>query len=306
MVIFLSKRGFGDIMLEKLSYILEQCWCKDTCCNKLKKQWTKKCKCLGQDAVTSLVLNDYLGGSIQRCYVNGVSHYFNIIDNNIVDLTKAQFDEETFSYQNIAEISRKYILNNNEIQKQYDLLKEHINSTIENYHGLNEMKLLDLYNNNRKITPKKVVYGHSIPKGYYYLTAVAFLQNSKGEFLIQKSSHNKNTEYNQYFSFHGVITSGEKSYQGIKRKIKEDLNLSINEDKLILFNTILSKKDFIDLYYIKQDVNLNILSYKEENVSDLQWMSKNEVLDLIKENQFFITQAKYFKLCLKYLEIQGD
>ena len=45
-------------------------------------------------AITSLIINDYFGGDICKIYVDGISHYFNLIENNIVDLTKDQFNRE--------------------------------------------------------------------------------------------------------------------------------------------------------------------------------------------------------------------
>lgn len=45
-------------------------------------------------AITSLIINDYFGGDICKIYVDGISHYFNLIENNIVDLTKEQFNHE--------------------------------------------------------------------------------------------------------------------------------------------------------------------------------------------------------------------
>lgn len=43
-------------------------------------------------AITSLIINDYFGGDICKIYVDGINHYFNLIENNIVDLTKEQFN----------------------------------------------------------------------------------------------------------------------------------------------------------------------------------------------------------------------
>ena len=51
-------------------------------------------RCFGMCAITSLIINDYFGGDICKIYVGGISHYFNLIENNIVDLTKDQFNRE--------------------------------------------------------------------------------------------------------------------------------------------------------------------------------------------------------------------
>ena len=47
------------------------------------------------------------------------------------------------------------------------------------------MELRDLYDENKNVTGLTFVKGEQVPKGYYYLIVAIFIQNSKGEFLIQ-------------------------------------------------------------------------------------------------------------------------
>ena len=54
--------------------------------------WSKENPTLGQCAVTALVIQKYFGGEILKH--NKFSHYFNVIDGKVVDLTKDQFDFE--------------------------------------------------------------------------------------------------------------------------------------------------------------------------------------------------------------------
>jgi len=43
-------------------------------------------------AITALIVNDYFGGEICKIHVDGISHYFNLISNKIIDLTFSQFE----------------------------------------------------------------------------------------------------------------------------------------------------------------------------------------------------------------------
>lgn len=51
---------------------------------------------MGQCVPASLVIQDFLGGDIGRVHVTGPdvdeTHYFNIIDGTIIDVTKSQYD----------------------------------------------------------------------------------------------------------------------------------------------------------------------------------------------------------------------
>lgn len=48
---------------------------------------------LGQELPTALILQDLFGGELKRTVANSVSHYYNSIAGEDVDLTRAQFDE---------------------------------------------------------------------------------------------------------------------------------------------------------------------------------------------------------------------
>lgn len=57
------------------------------------------------------------------------------------------------------------------------------------------MELMDLYNENKKLTGEKIYKGQDIHKGRYYITVVVFIQNSKGEFLLQKRVKKKDGKW---------------------------------------------------------------------------------------------------------------
>lgn len=38
-------------------------------------------------AITSLIINDYFGGDICKIHVDGISHYFNLIDDHLMHTT---------------------------------------------------------------------------------------------------------------------------------------------------------------------------------------------------------------------------
>ena len=54
------------------------------------------------------------------------------------------------------------------------------------------MERRDLYDENRNLTGETILKGEEIPKGRYIVVVLVFIQNSKGEFLIQKRSKIKN------------------------------------------------------------------------------------------------------------------
>lgn len=54
--------------------------------------WSPNNPSAGQCAVSALILQDHCGGEIRKCMVAGAPHYFNIINDQVVDSTAGQFD----------------------------------------------------------------------------------------------------------------------------------------------------------------------------------------------------------------------
>lgn len=78
--------------LEKLNEYLLKIYSKDTCYSKCMDDWNTDNLSLGHCAIVSLLVNDYFGGDIYKIKVDNISHYFNVINNEIIDLTKNQFN----------------------------------------------------------------------------------------------------------------------------------------------------------------------------------------------------------------------
>lgn len=147
------------------------------------------------------------------------------------------------------------------------------------------MEIRDLYDKNRNLTGETIYKGEPIPQGKYIAVVLSFIQNSKGEFLIQKRSKVKNGKYG---STSGHLETGETSLHGMIREIKEELGLNIKPTELELLNSGKNDKKqlFFDIYYLKKDCNLNTLILQEEEVDFAQWCSIEQIQELINKNLF--------------------
>ncbi len=91
---------------------------------KVQDEWNENNKCFGMCAITSLIVNDYFGGDICKIHVEGISHYYNLIENEIIDLTSSQFKCEV-DYKDYETIERDKILTDN-TKERYQMLKERL------------------------------------------------------------------------------------------------------------------------------------------------------------------------------------
>ncbi|MET8877352.1 hypothetical protein [Nocardia sp. NPDC004604] len=98
--------------------------------------WTERNPAKGQCAVTACVVQDYFGGNILNSIATlpsgeTVSHYFNIIDSETVDLTRAQFPPGTsFSAPEPKTkgfpSTRDYCLSFDRTRQRYDVLSSRV------------------------------------------------------------------------------------------------------------------------------------------------------------------------------------
>ena len=150
--------------LEELERIIELSWSKDTCVDSLKNVWNDDNKSLGQCAVTSLIVKLYMGGKIMRCMCETGSHYYNLLNDNILDLTVSQFKTMP-DYKNGEERTEEYLLSNEDTKNRYLLLLQNVKENFLKY-GSKEYKLLD---ENGKVIISKIpgtIGGHKKLKIY--------------------------------------------------------------------------------------------------------------------------------------------
>ena len=153
------------------------------------------------------------------------------------------------------------------------------------------MEKRDLYDKNRKLTGETIYKGESIPKGKYIIVILAMIQNSKGEFLIQKRSKQKDGKYG---ATGGHVKTGQTSIEGMMDEIQEELGLTVKLEELELIFS--GREDewqvFFDLYYMKKDFELSDLVLQEEEVESVSWNTLEEIDELIKKDLFLVNHAE--------------
>lgn len=163
------------------------------------------------------------------------------------------------------------------------------------------MEKRDLYDENKRLTGETIYKGEDIPEGRYIIVVLVFIQNSKGEFLIQKRSRIKN---GKYATTGGHCKTGESSVQGIITEIKEELGIDVEEKDLQLYFGGKSQKErvFWDDYYMKMDIpNIEKLELQKEEVESVCWLTKEEIKQLVEENKFLRNHYEEFEILLQWL-----
>jgi len=113
--------------LKKLEEAIAESWEIDTCYPPWQDRWSEENPALGQCAVTSLVVQDYLGGELVYCMHN--HHYWNRLPSGKeIDFTRQQFPEGT---QVCADSLRgREELLSGEIVERYEILRMRVKGKV--------------------------------------------------------------------------------------------------------------------------------------------------------------------------------
>lgn len=157
----------------------------------------------------------------------------------------------------------------------------------------------DLFYEDGTKSDKTYFKGDSIPSGYYPMVVMIAIQNSKGEFLMQKRAINKGGDWGVTG---GHPKSGETPIQGIITEVKEELGIDIKESEIIEFNRGCDGKDCYIMYYTKLDLDISQLKIQIDELTEVKWFSMEKLKDMVNKKELNQDQIDFFIKCVKYLE----
>ena len=104
---------------------LSDIWCADTCAPRMRMDWSRENKTLGQCSITAFLAQDIFGGKVYGIPREGGNyHCYNVANGCLFDLTSEQFGEETLSYENNPEQFRDVHFLKEEKRLRYEYLRK--------------------------------------------------------------------------------------------------------------------------------------------------------------------------------------
>lgn len=156
----------------------------------------------------------------------------------------------------------------------------------------------DLYDKDLKLTGLTYYKGDSVPDGYYPMVVMIAIENSKGQFLMQKRVPSKGGDYGVTG---GHPKSGETPYEGIITEVKEELGIDISNNEIIEFASGCDGKDCFIMYYTKLDLEIEDFTIQEEELTEVRWFSFEELNAMVENKILNQDQVDFFLKCKKYL-----
>ena len=161
------------------------------------------------------------------------------------------------------------------------------------------MELWDLYDVNRCPLGKTMARGDKQPTDTFRLVVHACIFNNDGKMLCQKRSPNHKGWSGMWdVSVGGHVISGEKSLDAVLRETREELGLDLPSNILPAV-TMNFNGGFDDFYCINMDVKLSDCTIQESEVSEIAFLSLEEICAMI-DSGVFIPRNKGFMEYLFY------
>lgn len=163
------------------------------------------------------------------------------------------------------------------------------------------MELWDLYTEDRELTGKEHIRGEKLPENMYHLVVHVWIKNSKGQYLISQRSANRPTFPLMWECVGGSVLKGESSIDGAIREAKEEVGVELLPDngKLVFSKNrkIIDGKrfnDILDVWLFQYDGNVTLNNATTDEVKQIAWLDKKQILDLFKQNELVDTLEYFF------------
>ena len=155
------------------------------------------------------------------------------------------------------------------------------------------MELVDLLNNRKELIGE-TCERNSVPNGKYRLSIHIWIVNDKNEILIQQRSANRKKFPNMWTNTGGACVAGETSIETVFRELKEELNITPNIDNLELIASYKREKDYVDVWLLRQNINITDLKFNDNEVQASKWVTIEEWKKLLIEEKAVKSSTDYF------------
>ncbi len=160
----------------------------------------------------------------------------------------------------------------------------------------------DLYDKNLKLTGHTYFKGEEIPNNFYPMVVMIAIQNSKGQFLMQKRTKEKGGDWGVTG---GHPKHGETPKEGIITEVKEELGVDITNQEMIEFDRGCDGEDCYIMYYTKMDLDISNLDIQLDELTEVKWFSQEDLQNMVKNGELNKNQVEFFNKCVNFLESKG-
>ncbi len=165
------------------------------------------------------------------------------------------------------------------------------------------MEIWDILDENGNKTGKTIIRGEQLKVGQYHLVVHIWIINHRGEILIQKRPEHLEFAPGLWATTGGSAIQGEDSITAACREVEEELGIVLDVNSMLMPVRYKRKNSLVDILVVNQDIKLENLKLQKEEVSDVKWVTVNELKKMILEGSFYKSSNEYFNLLSCYIKL---
>ena len=162
------------------------------------------------------------------------------------------------------------------------------------------MEYLQVFDKDKNILNEKIERDnkYNLPENKYFMIVLIFIENSKGKFLLQKTSKER---HSCIATTGGHVTFGDDGFTTVIKEVKEELGIDISDKEIIEFNSGCDGVDCYKMYYTKLDISMDEFVIQEEELSEVRWFSMEELEDMVDKKILNQNQIDFFIKCQNFI-----
>lgn len=175
-------------------------------------------------------------------------------------------------------------------------------------------EVFDVLNENGEFINKIETRDKCHNRGLWHKAVVVFIISMDNKkVLLQQRSANKKLWPNLWdITAGGHVLAGEFGYQTVIRETKEEIGIDIVVNDLEFIGGTRSEnisgniinRHFNEFYIVHKDLDINNVVLQEDEVQDIKWVDKEELISRINDNYKDLTdKVGCWNYLLKYFEI---
>ena len=146
------------------------------------------------------------------------------------------------------------------------------------------MDLVEILNKQNEYTGS-IKKRNELVDGEYRNLIHLWIIDDEGKILIQRRSKEKKHYPNKWSITSGCVNNKETFVETCIREAKEELNIDIEVNNLEYYMSFKKKPTIAQIFVLRQNVDLEKIIVQKEEVSEVRLVTKNELIELINNNE---------------------
>ena len=147
------------------------------------------------------------------------------------------------------------------------------------------MEIVDIYDKNRRKKGYTKEKHDAFLEDEYRIISEIWIQNSKGEFLIQQRATHKKQFGGWWYCTTGGVLAGESPVGAALREANEELGITLKKENATFYKVITEESVHFYIFLFRQEIE-EILLLQSDEVQAVKWASADEILTMVKEGTF--------------------